>query len=97
MSLLMATLARRVFKVVLFCGLFRLLLPYVHPYPVEWTDSQSLAWLRAANRLGIRDPDDLFFWVTVAMNLIATTLFYVAMMKLWRRYQGGKAARRDSP
>ena len=63
----MATLVRRVFKVVLFCGLFRLLLPYVHPYPVEWTESQSLAWLHAANRLGIRDPEDLYFvvWVTI--------------------------------
>ncbi|MBN3845592.1 hypothetical protein G3N58_01955 [Paraburkholderia sp. Ac-20342] len=83
----MATLARRVFKVVLFCGLFRLLLPYVHPYPVEWTESQSLAWLNAANRLGIRDPDDLFFGITVAMNLIATTLAYAAIMRLWRRYR----------
>ncbi|WP_028225179.1 hypothetical protein [Paraburkholderia ferrariae] len=92
----MAALARRVFKVVLFCGLFRLLLPYVYPYPVEWTDSQSLAWLRAANWLGIRDPDDLFFWITVGMNLIATTLIYVAIMKLWRWYQGRKATRRDT-
>ncbi|EDZ98517.1 conserved hypothetical protein [Burkholderia sp. H160] len=83
----MAKLARRLFKVVLFCGLFRLLLPYVHPYPVEWTESQSLAWLHVANRLGIRDPNDLFFWVTVAMNLIATTLAYVAVMKLWRWYR----------
>jgi hypothetical protein len=83
----MAALVRRVFKVVLFCGLFRLLLPYVHPYPVEWTDSQSLAWLHVANRLGIRDPDDLFFGVTVAMNLIATTLAYVAIMKLWRHFR----------
>ncbi|SMG25673.1 hypothetical protein SAMN06265784_102457 [Paraburkholderia susongensis] len=86
----MATLARRVFKVVLFCGLFRLLLPYVHPYPVEWTESQSLAWLHAANRLDIRDPDDLFFWVTVAMNLIATTLAYVVIMRLWRHYRRRK-------
>jgi len=83
----MATLVRRVFKVVLFCGLFGLLLPYVHPYPVKWTESQSLAWLNAANRLGIRDPDDLFFGITVAMNLIATTLAYAAIMRLWRRYR----------
>ncbi|GAB7537702.1 hypothetical protein [Burkholderia sp. 3C] len=83
----MATLARRVFKAVLFCGLFRLLLPYVHPYPVEWNESQSRAWLHTANRLGIRDPDDLFFWVTVAMNLVATTLAYIAVVKLWRRYR----------
>jgi hypothetical protein len=83
----MATLARRAFKVALFCGLFRLLLPYVHPYPVEWTERQSLAWLHAANRLDIRDPGDLFFWVTVVMNLIATTLAYIAILYLWRRYR----------
>ncbi|MBB5508326.1 hypothetical protein HDG35_004607 [Paraburkholderia sp. JPY681] len=29
----MATLVRRVFKVVLFCGLFYLALRYVHTYP----------------------------------------------------------------
>jgi hypothetical protein len=89
----MATLARRVFKVLLFCGLFCLLLPYVHPYPAEWTYSQSLEWLHAANRLGIRDPDDLFFLVTLAMNLIATGLAYAAIMKLWRWYQSRKVQR----
>ncbi|NUY03100.1 hypothetical protein [Paraburkholderia youngii] len=88
----MATLARRVLKVVLFCGLFRLLLPYVHPYPVEWTESESRAWLHVANWLGIRDPDDLFFWVTVAMNLTATTLVYMAIMKLWRWYRPKRGA-----
>jgi hypothetical protein len=83
----MATLARRVLKFVLFCGLFRLLLPYVHPYPIPTPESQELAWLHVANRLGIRDPDDLFFAVTVAMNLIATTLTYVAIVRLWRWYR----------
>jgi hypothetical protein len=92
----MTILSRRLFKVLLFCGLFRLLLPYVHPYPVEWTDSQSLEWLHAANRLGIRDPDDLFFWVTVAMNLIATAIAYGAIIKLWRWYRGKRAISRNS-
>ncbi|MGF6639839.1 hypothetical protein [Paraburkholderia sp. MM6662-R1] len=92
----MATLVRRLFKVVLFCGLFRLFLPYVHTYPIPMPRSQELAWLHVANRLGIRDPDDLFFAVTVAMNLIAATLAYVAIMKLWRHHRRTRRTVRDN-
>ncbi|HEY2022410.1 hypothetical protein [Paraburkholderia sp.] len=91
----MATLARRLFKLALFVGLFRLFLPYVHTYPIPMPQSQELAWLHVANRLGMRDPDDLFFVVTVGMNLIAAALAYAAIIKLWRYCRGKERTWRE--
>ncbi|MBC8736509.1 hypothetical protein F6X40_06660 [Paraburkholderia sp. UCT31] len=83
----MATLARRLFKVALFFGLFLLSIRYVHPYPYPLTESEALAWWRASRWLGIRDPDDLFFMVWVTIELIVAALAYVTIMKLWRHYR----------
>jgi len=83
----MATLARRLFKVALFCVLFRISLAYVHTYPMPMPESQGIAWLHAANRLGIRDPDDLYIPVILVVNLFVAALLYMAIMKLWRRYR----------
>ncbi|MGF6674165.1 hypothetical protein [Paraburkholderia tuberum] len=83
----MATLARRLFKVALFIGLFRFFLPYVHTYPIPMPESQEPVWLHVANRFGIRDPDDLFFVVMVTVNLIVAALAYVAIKRLWRYYR----------
>ncbi|WP_306770760.1 hypothetical protein [Paraburkholderia sp. UYCP14C] len=47
-------------------------------------------------RLGIHDPEDLYYLVWVPIELIAAALAYAAIMKLWRWYQGRNAAWRDS-
>lgn len=80
----MATLVRRLFKVALFVGLFRIAVPYVHTYPMPMPESQALAWLHAANRIGIRDPDDLYIPIVLLANLIVATIAYMAIMRLWR-------------
>ncbi|MBB5447434.1 MULTISPECIES: hypothetical protein [unclassified Paraburkholderia] len=80
-------LVRRLFKVALFVGLFWLSVPYVHTYPIPMPERQALAWLRAANRLGIRDPDDLYIPVMLLADLLVATLAYMVIMRLWRRYQ----------
>ncbi|MGF6300892.1 MULTISPECIES: hypothetical protein [Paraburkholderia] len=67
--------------------LFRLFLPYVHTYPIPMPETRELVWLHVANRLRIRDADDLFFVATVTMNLIVAALAYVAIMRLWRYYR----------
>nr|WP_244135194.1 MULTISPECIES: hypothetical protein [unclassified Burkholderia] len=82
----MITLVRRIFKVALFVGLFRLSVPFVHTYPVTMSESQALAWLRVANRLGIRDPDDLYIPLVLLTNVIVATFAYMAIMKLRRHY-----------
>jgi hypothetical protein len=81
----MATLVRRLFKVALFVGLFCLAVPYVHTYPMPMTESQLQIWWRASDWLGVRDPEGLFFVVTVTVDLIVAALAYAAIIKLWRR------------
>jgi len=50
-------------------------------------ESQALAWLHVASRLGIRDPDDLYIPLVLLANLLVAALAYVAIMKLWRHFR----------
>ncbi|MBB5496636.1 hypothetical protein [Paraburkholderia sp. MM5384-R2] len=84
----MATLVRRLFKVALFVGLFCLSVPYVHTFPIPMPERQAFAWLHAANRLGIRDPDDLYIPVMLLADLLVATLAYVVIIRLWRHCRG---------
>ena len=92
----MASLTRRLLKVALFVGLFCLSVPYVHTYPVPMPESQALAWLHVANRLGIRDPDDLYIPLVLLTNLLVTTLAYMAIMKLWKHHRSKKSMMKNS-
>jgi hypothetical protein len=83
----MATLARRLFKVALFVGLFCLSVPWVHTYPIPMSERQAVAWLDAANWLGLRDPDDLYIPLVLLANLLVATLAYATVIKLWRWYR----------
>jgi hypothetical protein len=83
----MATLARRLFKIALFVGLFLLSARYI-PLSTEWSPRETRAWLRASDWLGVRDPDDLYFVVWVTIELLVAVLAYMAITKLWRRYRG---------
>jgi hypothetical protein len=83
----MATLARRLFKLALFVGLFLLSVRYVHTYPMPMPESQLSTWLSVANGIGIRDPDDLYIPVMIVVELIVTLLVYMAIVRLWRRYR----------
>ncbi|MBB5508327.1 hypothetical protein HDG35_004608 [Paraburkholderia sp. JPY681] len=49
-------------------------------------------WWRASRWLGIRDPEDLYIWVWVPIDLIVAALAYVVIMRLWRCYRGKKAS-----
>lgn len=86
----MATLARRLFKTILFIGLFLLSVRYVHTYPLPMPENQLSAWLSAANQIGIRDPDDLYIPVMLFIEFIVTLFAYTAIIKLWRRYKAAK-------
>jgi len=81
----MATLVRRLFKAALFFGLFVLSVRFVHTYPDPMTESQLHAWRRAADWLGIRDPEDLYFAVWVTIELAVAALAFWAIVRLWRR------------
>jgi hypothetical protein len=83
----MATLARRLFKIALFLGLFAFSVRYVRPYPYPMTERQLADWWRTSDWLGIRDPGDLIFVVWVTLELIVAALAYAAIMRLWRHCQ----------
>ena len=83
----MATLVRRLCKVVLFVGLFLLSVRYVHTYPWPMPESQALAWLSIANGFGLHDPDDVYIPVMVVIELIVTILAYKGIVKAWRYYR----------
>jgi len=82
----MATLVRRIFKLALFIGLFLLSVRYIHTYPLPMPEDQIMFWIEASDRLGISDSDNLYIPTMVVIDLIVTILAYVAIMKLWSRY-----------
>ncbi|WP_233832480.1 hypothetical protein [Paraburkholderia sp. ZP32-5] len=92
----MATLVRRLFKVALFIGLFLLFVRFIGrnlPMP----DSEALRWLSIARGLGLREASDVYVPVYVTISLTIAAFAYRSIMKLWRWYQGRKAAQQDSP
>ncbi|MGF6873387.1 hypothetical protein OKW35_002859 [Paraburkholderia sp. MM5477-R1] len=81
-----AALVRRLFKVALFIGLFLLSARYIGrngPMP----ESEALRWLSIANGLGLREADDVYVPVMLTVWLVVAVVAYIAIMRLWRRYQ----------
>ncbi len=82
----MATLARRIFKTLLFTTLFFLSVRYVHTYPFPMPKEQVTLLFKLSAALGIRDPDDLYISSMLIIELITTIAAYILIMKMWRRY-----------
>lgn len=78
------TIARKLMKAVLFIGLFLLSIRYIHMYPVPMTETQLVVWYSISDRLGIRDPEDLYISVMLILELLATVAAYVLILKSWR-------------
>jgi hypothetical protein len=83
----MATLVRRVLKVLLFIALYLLSFRFVRPHDDGWTESEMPAWMHASELLGIRDPENLYIGLWMTIELISAVLAYITIMKLWRRYR----------
>jgi hypothetical protein len=80
----MAILVRSLVKVLLFVGLFLLLVRLVHIYPYPMTNEQLRWWFAVSAKFGIRDPEDLEVSVTLVANLILTFFLYMGVLKLWK-------------
>lgn len=80
----MATLVRDLSKIALFIGVFLLSVRFI-PIPDEWSLAETRAWIRASDRLGIEDPESLYFMVWLTIELIVAVLAYAAILSLWRR------------
>ncbi|MFC0397843.1 hypothetical protein [Paraburkholderia rhizosphaerae] len=74
-------LARRIVKTMLFVSLFGLIGDFVFdPMQPEYTRW----WSNIAGKLGVRDPKALETPVALLVDLVLTTLAYMAIVKSWR-------------
>ncbi|WP_028232335.1 hypothetical protein [Paraburkholderia mimosarum] len=79
----MATLARRIFKVLLFASLFVVSMRFVHTYPLPMTTDQQQRLLELSSRFGVSDSETFYLAVVAVINLLLAALEYLLMMKLW--------------
>jgi hypothetical protein len=83
----MATLVRRVFKALLFCGLFFLSVRYVHTYPMPMTQDQQQQLIVISDKLGVHDAEALYIFTMSFIDLIVTILAYMVIMRLWHFFK----------
>ncbi|MFP3506327.1 hypothetical protein, partial [Burkholderia sp. SIMBA_062] len=79
----MATLARRLFKTALFIGLFLLSVRCIGRNGVM-PESEALRWLSIAQSLGLHEADDVYIPAMLVFDLLAATLAYLTLTKLWK-------------
>ena len=85
----MATLARSFFKMVLFIGLFLLSARCIERNGAM-PESEALRWLSIAQSLGLHEADDVYIPTMLVLDLLAATLAYTMITKLWNHYRGKK-------
>jgi hypothetical protein len=83
----MATLARRVFKILLFIGLFLASMRFVHTYPLPMPADQQAYLIEISETFGVKDYEGFYLSAVTIVNLIVAIVLYVMTMKIWRRYR----------
>ncbi|SMG06266.1 hypothetical protein [Paraburkholderia susongensis] len=86
----MATLARKAAKVLLFCGLYRLAIRYIHTYPIPMTLQQQQDLIVIAQEFGVADTELFYILAMMVIDLIVTIVAYSILMRIWRRYRAKK-------
>lgn len=66
----MATLARRIFEMLLFVGLFVVSMRFVHTYPLPMTTDQQQRLLELSSKFEVTDSEAFYLSVVVAFNLL---------------------------
>jgi dolichol kinase len=89
-------IAHHILKTLLFLALFLLSVRYVHTYPVPLTRKQTDLLVTLSEKAGWKDPELFYIAVMSIIDLIAATLAYVAIIKLWRYYRTSRSARQAS-
>ncbi|UAY96796.1 hypothetical protein KTF62_02390 [Dickeya dadantii] len=87
---------RHFLSIFLFIALFLLAIRYVHTYPVPLTRKQTDLLVTLSEKAGWKDPELFYITVMSIIDLIAATLAYVAIIKLWRYYRTSRSARQAS-
>jgi hypothetical protein len=85
----MVTLVRSLFiiafRVALFLGLFVLSVRFIHTYPLPMPPEHQHQLFVLSQKLGVRDPGDLYVSAVVIVNLVAAAIEYTLLMRLWRK------------
>jgi hypothetical protein len=88
MATLVHSLLIRAFKITLFLCLFVLSMRFIHTYPLPMPPEHQHQLFVISRKLNIRDPEDLYLSTLAIVNLVAATIEYRLIMKLWRKIQG---------
>ncbi|CAN7356525.1 hypothetical protein LJR230_001953 [Trinickia sp. LjRoot230] len=83
----METLVRRVFKTLLFCGLFFLAGRYVHTYPIPMTMEQQHQLIVISEAFGVRDYEMFYIGSMASIDLVVAIAAYALLIKLWRFFK----------
>ncbi|MBN3850511.1 hypothetical protein G3N58_27370 [Paraburkholderia sp. Ac-20342] len=86
----MATLARKVAKVLLFCGLYFLAIRYVHTYPIPMTLQQQQELIVISDAFGVADTELFYILAMMLIDLIVTIMVYSILLRLWLHYRKKK-------
>ena len=90
----MTTIVRRTLRVTakffLFVGLFVLSMHYIHTYPLPMPPEHLHLLFVLSEKLDVRDPEELYLSAVAIVNLIAATVEYTLLVRLWRLYKGRK-------
>ncbi|AHK18685.1 hypothetical protein [Yersinia similis] len=86
----MATLVRRLLKVLFFIGLFILAVKYIHSYPYPMPESQLQHWFSISEFLGFSNPEDIYFPAMLVLDIIVASLAYVFIMKGFYKFRTRK-------
>lgn len=85
----MVTLVRSLliiaFRVTLFLALFVLSVRFIHTYPLPMPPEHQHQLFVLSQKLGIRDPDNLYLSSVAIVNLVAAAIEYALLMRLWRK------------
>jgi hypothetical protein len=60
---------------------------FIHTYPLPMAPEHQHQLFVLSRKLGVRDPEDLYLSAEVIVNLIAATIEYILVMRLWRKVQ----------
>jgi len=83
----MATLVRKVAKILLFFALYFLAIRYIHTYPMPMTLQQQHYLIVISDAFRVADYELFYILAMMLIDLIVTIMVYTILMRLWRRYR----------
>lgn len=83
-----AILVRRCLKTILFMGLFYLSARYIHTYPNPMPANQLRILWAITDAFNASDPEIVYMFLMLTLDLITTIVTYRLIMKGWRWIQG---------